>query len=74
MLSLYHVILLVSFLGGLFPLRNESFQFSLTLIVVFNYSFIQGRGCYSTFGWAPSIASLIILLQLLLSNVIKKSE
>ena len=36
--------------------------------------FIQGRGCYSTFGWVPSIASLIILLQLLLSNVIKKSE
>ena len=36
--------------------------------------FIQGRGCNSTFGWVPSIASLIILLQLLLSNVIKKSE
>ena len=36
--------------------------------------FIQGRGCYSTFGWVPSIASLITLLQLLLSNVIKKSE
>ena len=26
-------------------------------------SFIQGRSCYSTFGWVPSIASLIILLQ-----------
>ena len=30
----------------------------------------QGRGCYSTFGWVPSIASLIILLQLFLSLVI----
>ena len=36
--------------------------------------FIQKRGCYCTFGWVPSIASLTILLQLLLSNVIKTSE
>ena len=39
MLSLYHVILLVSFLCRLFPLWNELFQFSLTLIVVFNYEY-----------------------------------
>ena len=36
----------------------------------FMFSFIQGRDCYITFGWVPSIASLIILLKLLLSLVI----
>ena len=46
----------------------------LLLLLLWLDSFIQGRGCYSTFGWVPSIASLITLLQLLLSNVIKKSE
>ena len=38
-LSLYHVILLVSLLCRLHPLRNELFKFSLTLIVVFNYEY-----------------------------------
>ena len=39
MLSLYHVILLVSFLCRLYPLWNELFTFSLTLIVIFNYEY-----------------------------------
>ena len=39
MLSLYHVILLASFLCRLYLLRNELFKFSLTLIVIFNYEY-----------------------------------
>ena len=38
-LSLYHVILLVSFLCRLYPLQNELFKFSLTMIVIFNYEY-----------------------------------
>ena len=48
----------------------NKFNVTFGLFECWVHSVIQGRGCYSTFGWVPSIASLIILLQLLLSLVI----